>query len=111
MADNPKAGRGEFCYLSGFLDLRGRCRNPNGCTCDTITKDRDRITALEDHARALAEALGPFAAFAAASSFDKVPDDLAMTQGSRFAHRQVTAGDFKRASAALAKHQKIMEVK
>lgn len=49
----------------------------------------------------LRTALEPFAAFARASSFDKLPDDLPMTQGSRFARRQITAGDFKRALAAI----------
>lgn len=50
----------------------------------------------------LREALEPFAEFARASSFDKLPDDMPMTQGSRMARRQVTAGDFKRALAALS---------
>ncbi|GHC12740.1 hypothetical protein GCM10007291_07560 [Gemmobacter nanjingensis] len=55
----------------------------------------DRITALE-------EALRPFADFADARGFDRLPDHLPMTQGSRFARRQVTAADFKAARAALA---------
>ena len=50
----------------------------------------------------LRTALEPFAEFARASGFDRLPDDMPMTQGSRMARRQVTAGDFKRALAALS---------
>lgn len=57
--------------------------------------------AAEARVKELEGALQPFAAFSMASSFEKLPDDLPMTQGSRMAHRQVTAGDFKRARAAL----------
>ena len=57
-----------------------------------------RATPADD----LREALEPFAGFARASGFDKLPDDLPMTQGSRLARRQVTAGDFKRALAILS---------
>src|SRR5690349_11075319 len=28
--------RGDWCGSSGFLDRNGRCRNPDGCTCDVI---------------------------------------------------------------------------
>jgi hypothetical protein len=51
----------------------------------------------------LRAALEPFAEFARASGLDRMPDDMPMTQGSRMARRQVTAGDFKRALAALSK--------
>lgn len=50
----------------------------------------------------LVEALEPFAVFAQSDSFDKLPDDTPMTQGSKFARRQVTASDFIAARAALA---------
>lgn len=49
----------------------------------------------------VAEALKPFADFASAPSFDRLPDDMPITQGSRLAKKQVTAGDFKRALVAL----------
>ena len=58
----------------------------------------ERIKALED-------ALRPFADFAAARGFDRLPDHLPMTQGSSMARKQVTAGDFKAAHAALAASQ------
>lgn len=47
------------------------------------------------------EALEPFVEFTKAGSFDRLPDGMPMTQGSSLAFRQVTAGDFKRARAAL----------
>ncbi|GAA4180492.1 hypothetical protein [Shinella granuli] len=28
--------RGDWCGSSGFLDRYGKCRNPDGCTCDVI---------------------------------------------------------------------------
>lgn len=28
--------RGDWCSSSGFLDRYGKCRNPDGCTCDVI---------------------------------------------------------------------------
>jgi len=59
--------------------------------------DLRRATSADD----LRAALEPFAEFARASGFSKLPDDLPMTQGSRLARRQVTAGDFKRALATL----------
>lgn len=49
----------------------------------------------------LVDALAPFAEFARASSFDRLPDTMPMTQGSALARRQVTAGDFKRALRAI----------
>ena len=45
----------------------------------------------------LREALKPFAEYASAPSFDKLPDHFVMTQGSLLARRQVTAGQFKHA--------------
>lgn len=62
--------------------------------------DRDRLAA--EVAR-LREVLAPFAEFARADSFDRLPDETPMTQGSRLARKQVTAGDFKRALAAMQK--------
>ncbi|MFN3314333.1 MAG: hypothetical protein ACK46Q_12820 [Hyphomonas sp.] len=63
---------------------------------------RDLLAARAAFLEELQAALKPFAEFARASSFDKLPDDTPMTQGSRFARRQVTAGDFKRALTALS---------
>lgn len=57
------------------------------------TADAARIAELE-------AALKPFADFASARGFDKLPDNAPMTPGSRMAHRQVTAGDFKAAARA-----------
>lgn len=28
--------RGDWCGSNGFLDRHGKCRNPDGCTCDVI---------------------------------------------------------------------------
>lgn len=54
----------------------------------------------EARAGRLREALEPFVEFTKAGSFDRLPDNMPMTQGSSIAFRQVTAGDFKRARAA-----------
>jgi len=45
----------------------------------------------------LVEGLRPFAEFASLQGFDKLPDDMPMTSGSRMAAKQVTASDFCRA--------------
>lgn len=58
----------------------------------------ERIKALED-------ALRPFADFAAARGFDRLPDNLPMTHGSSMAGKQVTARDFKEAHETLAASQ------
>jgi hypothetical protein len=62
----------------------------------------DRAERAEAERGALAEALKPFSDWAM-GEFDLLPDDTPITQGSRFARRQITAGDFKRARAALAR--------
>ena len=49
----------------------------------------------------LRAALKPFADFADTPTFEKLPDDYPMTQGSALARRQVTAGDFKKALDAM----------
>jgi hypothetical protein len=51
----------------------------------------------------LLAAIEPFAKFAQASSFDKLPLNTPMTRGSPLAKSQVTAGDFIRALDVLKK--------
>lgn len=37
------SARGDFCGGSGFVDRKGNCRNPDGCTCDTIATLREQV--------------------------------------------------------------------
>lgn len=60
----------------------------------TVIAQAARITQLE-------EALEPFALFANAGSFDRIPDDHPMTNGSSWAFRQLSARDFKIARTVL----------
>lgn len=69
----------------------------------TVTEAAARLRSLSESKREMVEALEPFAAYASMSGFDKLPDDAEMTRGSRIAARQVTASDFKRARAVIAK--------
>jgi hypothetical protein len=71
--------------------------------CEAIDKHRARADALQREVEMLREALKPFADFASAIGFGALPENMEMTRGSRFAKRQVTAGDFRR--AALASEQ------
>lgn len=48
----------------------------------------------------LRSALQPFADYASLSSFDLLPDNHPLTQGSRMAAKQVTAADFRAALLA-----------
>ena len=50
---------------------------------------------------ALRGALTPFAAFAALTDASRLPDDHAITQGSRLAAPQITVGHLRKARAAL----------
>jgi hypothetical protein len=61
--------------------------------------------ALAERVERLEVALRPFAAYGALRGMDLVPDDMALTKGSNLAARQVTAGDFRRARAALSTAQ------
>lgn len=61
-----------------------------------------RLAASPDTQGMVLAALEPFAKYASLGMFDKLHDDMPMTQGSSIAARQVTAGDFKRAKAAYA---------
>jgi hypothetical protein len=55
------------------------------------SKQRDQIVA----ALRLREAAEPFITFAKSGSFRLFGDDFVLTNGSRLAHRQLTAGDFR----------------
>lgn len=68
-----------------------------------LRMQKERADALAARLKEAEEALRPFHDFAKASGFDALPDDMPLTQGSRLARRQVTAGDFKRAAALLAR--------
>lgn len=46
------------------------------------------------------KALEPFIAFASLPGFDRLPDDLQLTNGSRIAARQLTVADFRALSKA-----------
>jgi hypothetical protein len=104
--DCPRChGEGEF--NTGMQTVGGHdifddcdCRRPpvNPYTSLSAAPPPDLVA---ENAR-LVEALKPFATFAEARNFDKLSDNMPMTLGSRLAHRQVTAGDFKRARAALS---------
>jgi hypothetical protein len=48
------------------------------------------------------EALKPFISFSDGTMFSHLPDDFVLTAGSRLAHRQLTAGDFRALRTALA---------
>jgi hypothetical protein len=48
------------------------------------------------------EALKPFISFSDGTMFSHLPDDFVLTAGSRLAHRQLTAGDFRSLRTALA---------
>ncbi|RIY00175.1 hypothetical protein D3218_12870 [Aureimonas flava] len=63
-----------------------------------------KIAALTAENATLREALAPFCAFA--NYLARAPDDLVMTRGSWIAAQQVTAGDFRRARAALRQEGK-----
>ena len=63
------------------------------------TAERD---ALRERVAKLEAALRPFANYAAhGKGSDLVPDNHALTQGSRFAARQITMGDMRNARTAL----------
>ena len=57
---------------------------------------KENANAVLARIEALELATKPFTDFASLHSFDKLPDDTPLTQGSRLAARQITAGDFKR---------------
>lgn len=86
--------------LSGFTYRRsatilfddGSFVSLDGRTADTIA----RLTAANER---MGEALRPFAAFA--DPHGRVPDDMNITLGSRFAKRQITMGDCYAARTAL----------
>lgn len=109
-ADNPMQGDA-LIALAAWVNVRPDQlpEEMQAHNCPATMKAWGRVAAAIRASQAapapsdgLREALEPFAEFARASSFDKLPDDMPMTQGSRFARRQVTAGDFKRALAALS---------
>ena len=52
---------------------------------------------------ALVGALQPFAAYGALSGADLLPDSHVLTSGSRFAARQITMGDMRKAKHVLAR--------
>jgi hypothetical protein len=60
------------------------------------SKQRDQIVV----ALRLREAVEPFIAFAKSGSFKLFGDDFVLTNGSRHARRQLTAGDFRALLAA-----------
>ena len=65
------------------------------------SKQRDQIVA----ALRLREAAEPFIAFAKNGSFKLFGDDFVLTNGSRQAHRQLTAGDFRALLAAVGEEE------
>jgi hypothetical protein len=65
------------------------------------SKQRDQIVA----ALRQCEAVGPFIAFAKAGTFKLFSDDFVLTNGSRQAQRQLTAGDFRALLAAAGEEE------
>jgi hypothetical protein len=64
------------------------------------------VSFIELHKTTIAEleaALRPFAHFADAYGFHDLPDDIPLTQGTKFGRHHVTAGDCKRARTLLAR--------
>lgn len=66
-------------------------------------RERDRAIAAEAKLAKALEALEPFAQFIEGADF--MPDDHAITAGSRFARKQLTVGDCRRARATLSSSQ------
>jgi hypothetical protein len=60
------------------------------------------IAGLKTRVEALTGALRPFADYAELSGARAMPDDFAVSQGSRLAARQITMGDCRKARAALS---------
>ena len=88
----------EIAVLNAICDERDRIIEARTAI---MRRAQDEIARLTAKLRTAEEALRPFAKFAEAGSFDRLPDDFPMTAGSPLARKQVTAGDFKRARAAL----------
>ena len=65
------------------------------------SQQRDQVVA----ALRLREAAEPFIAFAKSGSFKLFGDDFVLTNGSRVAHRQLTAGDFRALLAAAGEEE------
>jgi hypothetical protein len=65
------------------------------------SKQRDQLVA----ALRLREAAEPFIAFAKSGSFKLFGDDFVLTNGSRLAHRQLTAGHFRALLAAAGEEE------
>ena len=65
------------------------------------SKQRDEVVA----ALRLREAAEPFLAFAKSGSFKLFGDDFVLTNGSRQAQRQLTAGDFRALLAAAGEEE------
>jgi len=66
---------------------------------EIVARMIDPTASPPDHVRMVREAMTPFVEFV--RPFGPLPDDLPITQGSRFAARQLTALDFRRLAAAL----------
>ena len=65
------------------------------------SKQRDQVVA----ALRLREAAEPFITFAKSGNFKLFGDDFVLTNGSRQAHRQLTAGDFRALLAAAGEEE------
>ncbi|MFL5239620.1 MAG: hypothetical protein ACJ8EL_18890 [Rhizomicrobium sp.] len=98
MANNPTPNEGsDICQRSMAgrrcleADFRGQKRG----------KQRDQIVA----ALRRREAVEPFIAFAKAGTFKLFSDDFVLTNGSRQAQRQLTAGDFRALLAAAGEEE------
>jgi hypothetical protein len=65
------------------------------------SKQRDQVVA----ALRLREAAEPFITFAKSGNFKLFGDDFVLTNGSRLAHRQLTAGDFRALLAAAGEEE------
>lgn len=96
--------RGMVAFASAILNTDARRCEANARLIALAPNMAAELTALRADVQRLTDALAalkPFADFASASSFDRLPDDMPMTMGSKIARRQVTAGDFKAALRAL----------
>jgi hypothetical protein len=67
-----------------------------------VRAQRETIAGLTARVEALTRALRPFADYAELSGARAMPDDFAVSQGSRLAARQITMGDCRKARAALS---------
>jgi len=87
--------------LNYWYNEAWKMRSRVGTLTDELASERHGRGADQSKIEALRAALTPFAAFAELSGASRLPDDHAITQGSRLAAPQITVGHLRKARAAL----------